>query len=464
MSKSIDGSPHQRIEDNLLVSPSPEDCNQKYDLAYRLLFDFLADVEEVAVIAAKKGDGIYGQLEDEIVHRDTFRQVARRFGPVCGIRPETKRLISFIDSLSGPSSIAILNIVAETWLENVFSWLAKSGIATELFEKIAKEEARHAIEARDLDIPSPKEIQPLVQEVEFLLANLMKSPWLLSPMAYLMGESNVCKMGLDNVRKHKEACNYLKVKPGYVMNDVKVACRAITYQGKRPSLVDMNKFEEAKQNIFDENSLMEATEMVIMPFTDSKIVEAWIVKAIGRILATLVPRAHVTIRDKKLWQPANTLIGIRRLYDIPGDLVTTVYIRRPERLTVKQISEITSRRLRRIRKRPYYTQNESLTLLEPILPPPRSAAIVSFVGGFGVRGAVGGPMTGLEGNAIGLYVGQPHYAPYIDPKNNQLIVKHQVQIGIKFDHRCGDGREIGQVAKGLREYFEWLDSKDFRSI
>ena len=136
-------------------APAPRDRWEF--IAARRLYSTLSQFEEIAVLAASRGDATSGQLDDEIVHRDLFRQLARDLGGIEPPAAETTALVNELQSLRGPVSLALLNLVAEQWLETVFHFLC-AGWGAELFAEIEADESRHVADAWAFERASPEEI------------------------------------------------------------------------------------------------------------------------------------------------------------------------------------------------------------------------------------------------------------------------------------------------------------------
>lgn len=399
------------------------------------MFSFLAAVEEIAVLAARRGDCIKDQLEDELSHRDSFAAIAERLGGTLPVGESTRGLVRFLEDLRGEASLALLNVVSESWLEGVFHHL--SPIAPDLFAIVEAEEARHAHEALSLARPDPAVSLPLIREVERHLYEVATAPEFIVPVSYLIGEEATARMGLANVRDHRRACAHLGVEPGSKVKDMEISSRAAIFSaGNQPTPLPMNTWERNKFKLWDRPEPMQTYITLETSETSPAAIEARVIRAASRVLA-LHPQLNRTTRGQQIYACSDVRIGVRRAHDEAGDLISTLYLTNPHHLTIEQVRGNIRHQLRRLRRRPY-EELPDFRGLEEMLPPPRCALTITQVAPFGI-GLGFAPLTPVEGAPISLCIGEERHG--------------QVQVGVNYDHRVGDGREIGLLATQLQEEF-----------
>lgn len=417
----------ERIDRN--VQLGPYSLQGKSRKAAQYLFSFLAEVEEIAVLAAKRGDGIRDQLEDEISHRDSFAAIADRLGGRVDVGTETKDLIAFLEALRGAESLALLNVVCESWLEGIFSRLAAAGFCSELFATVEAEECRHALEARNLERPSPREALPLVRSLEALLAEVATAPCFIVPLQFLIGARETALMGLANIQAHKLACVHLEVPPGERIRDLEKSCRAVFQSESEPTPIEMNDWEKSKFIMWSGPAPMQIIRIINLETPNPAEQEARVVFELGQILSRN-PRLNRTIRDSQIYEPSNIKIGVRRAHDKEGEQITTVYVDNPQRKTLEEIQQEIKRKTLRMQQRVYRPIRDYRKVLD-LLPAPRTSAVVTHVGKLGIE--IGwAPFVPDEGATISVCIGKAK------PRTN-------VNLGILLDHRAGDGKEIGAL-------------------
>lgn len=404
-------------------------------LAARYLFGLLADLEEIAVLAAERGDGIRNQLRDELAHRDTFAAIAEDLGGKPATPPEVVALTDYLQGQQGPASLACLNIVAEHWLGGVFEAVATFGLADALFTVIGQEEARHVQDALKAARPDPEEAVQIVRDLEFHLAAVATCPAFLLPLATLGGDEAVAAIGLRNVADHWTACAALGVQPGPDIRTIEATCRAaLLVSSSKPKRLTLNGWQESRFNLWPDSPAPMVAFIDVEPRgpRDSQAeLEARLVQAVGAVLARY-PELNVTVRAGHLYRPKSVEVGVRRLRS--KDEVITVHVRRPHSLNRYEVVELLDRRVNRLRAKPYKGIPYVARELWELLPPSRCAAVVTNTSSLGASFYLA-PLSDLEGSPISVTVG--------------AATNNGYRLGIQMDHRAGDGRHVGQLAQAL---------------
>ena len=182
----------RRVRRNL--AESPLDLRGADRVAGRWLFSILAALEGIAVEAARRGDGVRGQLVDELSHAATFETIARWLGGPVEPPDEVSELVDYLEGLEGAASLAALNVVAEHWLAGVFRAVSGWGFANRLFELIGSEEERHVAGALQRARPTSAESREVVARLEEKLAFVANSPAFLLPLSQFGGASEVARL------------------------------------------------------------------------------------------------------------------------------------------------------------------------------------------------------------------------------------------------------------------------------
>lgn len=408
-------------------------CGGRRQLAARHLFSTLSHLEELAVIAAERGDGIPGQLEDELVHRAAFAAEANALGGMLSPTPECQALVSYVCRLHGPLSLAVLNVVAEGWLGNAFEHLARAGFSPALLEAVGKDEERHTHEALALAKPTPEEAAEPLAELEAHLARFASSPGWLLPLHELIGSQGCAEMGLGGVAAHRLACAHLGVRPEDGARAIEVSCRtARAYPEGAPESVPMTAWQVSKARLWREPAPIYDGRWVEAPAEAADRVEALVVQAVGATL-DYRPGLRRTIRAGELFRPRGVVVGVRRLHDRQTRAVVTVYARSPHHRTLEVLEAELARRVTRIREQPYEAV-PVLGDLEALLPAPACAVVVSQCAPWSVREGFAA-LVPLEGVAALVVIGAP--------------VDGRVHLGVTADHRVWDAYEVGRFLDGV---------------
>lgn len=413
--------------------------NKTKRLAYRYLFSTLKALEDIAVLAAERGAGVEGQLEDEYVHRDTFKQLADLCGGYEFPCEFTQKLIDYLQSLKGKDSVAALNVVAEGWLGCVFKGLSK--VSPELFHAIGQDEARHNGYALTHDIPDSEYFEPVIRNLEKLLFDIVKSPNFIIPMIYLIGMKNVGLMGLDMLNSHKLACDHLKIESD--TKDIRKFCkRAIIASKNEPEELELNTWQENKLKIWKNNAQMVHLKEVKINSSHMLIAQSKIIDAVYNIFK-LYPNFRNVTRDGKIFRTKLPLVGVRVPWD--EEQLTTIFL--DSRQGYKKILKRIIRKTKNSRKRSYEKILE-IDHIKELLPPSQCSVVVSYVGfddpedlsawGWGV-------IDEAEGIPITIFFGRP-----IRKENDFWITR----VVILMDHRVHDGKDLSLFVTKLKENLE----------
>jgi len=404
----------------------PDDENDR--LAYSYLFSILSSVEQIAVLAAERGAGVKGQLEDELVHRDAFKNVAKKCGGYRDDCPEIKELIEYLTNLKGETSMAALNVVAEGWLGCIFENIAH--LSPKFFNSVGEDENRHNGYALAYKIPNSHELEPIIRDLEYLLFKIAQSPNFILPITHFLGLHDTGKMGLKVKEAHIKSCNHLNVK--YNLNDYTKFCRgAILSKNNQPVEASMNTWQKNKQNIWNVSHDILIQEEYDIKINNPLKIQAKIIEALGKILQ-IEPRFKLVTRNKKLYYVQRSMIGIRAMYD--NSQLMTIYIDANQRYN-NLLKGLINKTRRSINKE--YKLIPDVNHLLPILPPSQCPIILSYIGKYGTKW--GYTQNGdIEGVSITLFLGE-------NENGKQPIT-------IVADHRVHDGHDITLFAHMLKRF------------
>lgn len=447
----INSSPRSggRVRENIRLSLS-QDLSQVEDvIAARHLFSHLAHLEDIAVLAADRGDCVVDQLEDELVHRETFKQLAEDLGGMTAPSYEVRRIIEYLANLEGEESLAALNVVAESWLERVFVHLAKSGFCSDMFTLIGAEEARHAHEALESAKPDPEAFTETVRDLEEMLTLVSGSPEFMLPLHWFMGLESLGDMGLDMCDAHEKACKHLGVEPD--VHNLRVSGRSARLLSRnQPYEIEMSDWERVKLQNWTDFAPQYCNVTTEIPTTIPLKLQAMIMEATGRVLDR-EPRLRNVTRRGKLFRTDHALIGMRSLYD--SEQVITLFVAKPHRKGWKRTLRLLKKSKDRLKEREYEPYLGGVRLcseLKDIFPPNRCSCVVTYNGDFG--GDFGaGPLSDMEGIPCSITIGKirsvPRFSVYGEESGEFSMESINAStICFQMDHRTGDGQDIGKFA------------------
>lgn len=422
----------ERIDDNLdLVG---RDFIGHDRTAARHLFSTLRHLEQIAVMAAERGDSIEGQLEDEYVHRGTFEALANRYGGLLPPCDEVQRLVDYLTAQEGDMSLAMLNVVAESWLETVFGHIGSWGYVDALMAVIEEDEERHVHDALEMAKPDPEQAEPTLRELEKMLSDIAQSAAFMLPLIYFGGEEAVCAMGMDLCAAHERGCRHLGIEPN--THQIRLFCRAQRlFARTKPEALEMHEGQVTLMRLYPELSPM--LLWFDMPFGTSNggKIQAQVATALACILARY-PELRTVTRRGQLYRVQDTTIALRTAFDEyrPANVFVTNGQYKIWQETLTQMR----RRTKRLRAHTYRPVPDLGNGLADLLPPSRCAVAVNFNGQFGGIGGTG-PLSDIEGIPTLVTIGEPR------PAENGYVAT----VTILMDHRCGAGRHIGALKREL---------------
>jgi hypothetical protein len=422
-------------------------------LAGRYLFSHLAHLEDIAVLAAHRGNCIENQLEDELVHRKTFETIAEHFGGMVEPSYEIKQIMNYLMTLTGEDSLAALNVVAENWLETVFVSLYKSGLCTDMFKLIGEEEKRHSHEALEQARPDPDAFSEIVQDLEDMLTKISMSPEFMIPLHWFMGTENMALMGLKIAEKHEEACKHLGVQAD--LHALKVSSRSAKFLNRTaPVPVEMSDWEYVKQQTWDDHAPQYCFIEHEVKETNPLKLQAKLMEAAACVMKRH-PRFRNVLRRGQIYRTDHPVIGMRTLYD--DEQVLTLYVSRPEKKGWKGTIRNLAKTKRRVKEKPYepYPGGVRLTPeLKNLFPPNRCSLVVTYNGDWGGDFGVG-PLSDMEGIPCSLTIGRIREIKDVEEDEFGLVYITKKKVStfcLMMDHRTGDGKDIGLFLKEtLRE-------------
>lgn len=412
--------------------------------AGRRLFSNLAALEDIAVLACLKGHGVAGQLEDELRHRALFIARAEELGGVEPMPDSIANLTDFLKNLSGPESIAALNLVGEAWLENVFRFIGPAGPWAEMFAEIAEDEARHtALAAPELE---PEAARPLVRCIEELLYAITIDPHFAWPMAWFTGLHALGKMGASAVDAHTAACQRLGLEPGIYATAIAGCGRVVDEMlDPRPETLSTGQANLIAASPFFGPSMGLSFEARWKHPRSASLVEARVARAVGSALARL-PKLNRTLTPQRgeIFAPREAVVGVRRQHVDPRDIFT-VYLRNPQLKADDQIEMELWRKTREGRLVKYHPVPALDPALWRLQPAPRCAATVTNVTPWTPLAGVGtAPLIPGEGTTLSVCITSLY----------RRWGRWYLTLTITADHRAHNGEELARMGELVRQYIE----------
>jgi len=409
--------------------------------AFRRLFSLLSDLEEIAVLAAERGAGVEGQLEDELVHKNTFSQLARLCGGTEPVAASVKDLTDWVSGLRGAYSYTILNIVAEHWLETIFHHLTRWNLLGSLFESIEEDEHRHVEGAKGKGVEEDPTIGAYVQVLEKKLHRIASDPNFLYPMLWISSVDKMTELASDLHNKHKEVCGFLAADHSDYFNEM-MLCRAEAEDDVEPLLLPNTSWRQSAFNI-DLQQMGGWMEIKWQWSKEASEVEARFLRAISRTLADK-PELNLTFNHlrKEVYLARDTIVGVRRRDD---DGIYTVHVKNPGD-DLRQVKKHIRINDRRKRLTGFHEIPENISELQQIAPRSRCSTNLTVLLGAGGIDWGFAPLIPYEGNTWS--VGVPGE---FTMKRNWLGKKEfYLTVGVLGDHRVTDGFELGQFMHGIR--------------
>lgn len=422
-------------------------ADKRRRIACRYLFSSLSHLERIAVLAAERGDCIEGQLEDEIFHRDLFAAIAELCGGLEEPDVATADLIEFLQGIEGAASLAVLNVVAEGWLETVFHALCDTEISPELFAAVEEDEHRHNHDARLLNVPDRAQSEPLIRAVEERLFRISQNPQFMLPLHYLMGAEAVSAMGMSIARAHESACKHLGVEPK--VQRLRAFARANRILARTaPIEIEMTQWERSRFTLWDDVAPQIAYMDVRVPTTNPSKIQLLVLKSLGRVLLNN-PELRRVARNERLYEPQRVTIGLRATHR-DRNQVFTIYVDPNEYPTSGKLLRAINCRKRTVNDHEYIGIPRLGDLVE-LLPPARAICTLSSNGAFG--GLFGtGPLNRVEGVPMSVTIGEVQTKPYWD--GEKFAPVNVVTLGAQLDHRANDGLHLGLLASELKRLIE----------
>lgn len=413
--------PADRIAACIALAPEPRDRGEM--IAARHLYSTLAHLEQIAVMAAERGDGTPGQLEDEIAHQGTFRALARDLGGIVPPARETAELVEALRWQRGAASRVLLNLVCETWLDTVFAWLGAPGWGDRLFRAVEADEARHVEDAWHDDLPDADLIEQPVRVIEEALVGIAMSPAFMVPIVHLRGADMLARIGLDALARHAEVCVRLGLRPGPATWRLEAMCRAVgRVKWPRPVTVT----EGRRALLLSPVPLPMHTEFTI-PLR-SRLPTAALARAALGVLAAQPHLRRVARRDQ-VWQHAQPRVAVR----VPHPEGIGTVIVEGELETDTSTARAIAVRAQRLRLRPYPRAHDLADLIDILPPPVASVAVTSATGCRFETGQI--PLVPAEGIPIVAGI--------------SLFGDGQACVGLTMDHRLYDPPDLALLRDGL---------------
>lgn len=434
-----------RIDHNVSLAKPAFDLRGDDRLAARVLFSTLAHIERIAIEAAKHSN-IPGQLEDEHVHYETFRRIADDLGGMLETPRGVQALYDFISELSGPVAVAVHNILGESWIEGIFKFCGQLPLAPDLFASVEADETRHTTLAFAGEKPNPSDAKPYIREMERLICQLVSDYYFIAPLIWFASMRGMGELGEQLSEAHKRACVALGVEHSRYLKDI-IKCGSEATEDIEPEVINQSQWERSTWNIGILGPMDIDGEFSIPRSYDYNDLEALVSQAVSFTLFRN-PRLNKTlsVARREMYQPKTSLVGIRRLYDREGQIVT-IHVQNPHEHSLASIKRAIKGKTYRQLHMPY-PEVTDLSLIKRVLPKPRAACIISSNGYFYKDSVpLGGhaPLIELEGASFSIALGAIQ---------KKWIGRSKVKIGILADHHTMTGYDLGLFWHEVKSYLE----------
>jgi hypothetical protein len=152
------------------------------------------------------------QLVDEVFHAILFSKIACELSVPFGYPPEYSQCIENIcvfirEEQDVGAAIVLLNLIAESWFEELLDILSEKGVAPKVFEVIIEDERRHVNEAelyREIGLPDKKYLKERIAYFENeLIGDLVFQLKYSAAMMHVLGRSGCVHFVHRIYEKHK---------------------------------------------------------------------------------------------------------------------------------------------------------------------------------------------------------------------------------------------------------------------
>ena len=306
--------------------------------ALRHLFTFLAQVETIAIeIPLRFLDSapdelrptLRRQLVDEVFHSALFARLAHELSLPDGRPPaplaSAERLLDRIRAERDLSvSAALLNLVAEGWIETLFRHAARWGVADAVFQTVLADEARHVEEAElytgDLDRQAAR---PVLHALEEGLLEVSAEPSVALAMLDLAGEEAYRELADDLRRVHVEHLAEVGLEPSARWREVaETPLPEPVPTERRPRPVEDTPWRRLARTVWDtpRDPAMQGALDVPVGHVPRKLLTPVLVCALGRAWADNPAFNRVVLRDtlEDEW-----LLGTERALTMESERATT---------------------------------------------------------------------------------------------------------------------------------------------
>lgn len=162
------------------------------------------------------------QLVDEVFHAIIFSKIACDLSMPFGCPPEYNHCIENIcifirDEPEVGAAIVLLNLIAESWFEELLDVLSDKGLAPKVFDVIIEDERRHVNEAElynEIGLPDKKYLEERIAYFENeLIGDLVFQLKYSAAMMHVLGNSGCVHLIHKIYEKHKHQLEKINLSP-----------------------------------------------------------------------------------------------------------------------------------------------------------------------------------------------------------------------------------------------------------
>ncbi len=450
--------------------------------ALRRLFSFLAHVETVAIdvplmalpTTTQEGQAMLErQLADEVFHAVGFARLATDLGGIEDPMPEADAVLERIRAPQDPRvRAALLNLIAEDWIETLFKHAATWEVADPVFRMVLADESRHIHEGhhhtQGLEAAS---IEPAVRDLEQALFELMQCPRVVLPTLALAGAEEVQALSKSYLRTHEAALEGLGLAPPEGFEGMIDAIQEVEDQGSPTDAMENARHLEPETqwrrtalHLWDQprHPVMHGWFDVTTEHIPTDLLTPVLVAAVGKVWHAY-PRVNRYTLGGELYEPAGVNVGVRVTIGEQGEALSTIVVPDAHRRSVQDIQHLLEAGVREMNGlsdqigeleagqatgdlASVLRDDELMALVPPeVVPAP---VTISNVGRSGMIAGVGA-MPGALGQSVELIAGREEKRPVWD--GERYVPADRVTLGASADHRVIDGHHAGEAMARLQD-------------
>lgn len=359
----------QKRIDDLFYNEIP--FQLKHDkIAYLHLFSMFAQLELIGlrglILTLDKLEGtlhyqqMRKQITDEVFHAIIFIKVSYQLSiPYTAPPPYNKGIEHFMSSLESEpdlaTSLTLIGLIAEGWIEELFLVMKENGIAESILEVIIADENRHIDEYdlyKAIGLPSKSYLSKKIAIFEQELINtIFSQEQYIVTLITLLGRDKTLKLLANMNKKQHQMLNKFALSPSehwqFFMNTISPVVQRLAHDPHEDTAIEPTSMRKILSSVWSDPELPTQSSVFSINVSPvcffekkfkSETLTCLMLQTLSKTMSN-VPQLRIYMSNHKLHHPKDCYVGLAVQLPGCGDAIGSIEFKNCHAMSLSELSQ-----------------------------------------------------------------------------------------------------------------------------